>query len=348
MPPSLSRKKPEESKPQLINFMHHPGCSDPNCFLPACINEKLRKSHVQNCTKRLECCDICKQLERATGHPRTMVVNAMACPLASPGIQESDKLAGSPAATELGSQNEDELSIIRIVNLPTTPQENTQRPHMTFQDMDGGETLAGNLNHSKDGGTSNAVVARHKTLVVPYHAQLKQEQNDPTYLERTSCFETERQQCFDTMPKLEVLCKALKALGSVIELVKSSELEVHAIPLLEQALAEMKVTAQTRLDGRVRARATLLPMANTAAVMEHCETDVGRAGSQWIPFPPSIEPPLPQPPSSAELIIPGCLSFMRSSPTRPSDKADDMIDLYEDTTGDVDTDLLYSVEELLG
>lgn len=150
------------------------------------------------------------------------------------------------------------------------------------------------------------------------------------------------------MPKLEVLCKALKALGTVIELVKSSELEVHAIPLLEQALAEMKITAQIRLDGGARAQATLLPLANTAAVMEYCDTDSGRAGSQWIPSPPSIEPPLPQPPPSTELMIPGCLSFTRSSLTRLSDKADTMVGLYEDMTGDVDADLLYSVEELLG
>lgn len=348
MPPSLSRKEPEENKPQLINLTHHPGCSDPNCFLPACINEKLRNSHVQKCTKRLEHCDICKQLERVTGHPRKLVMNTMACPPVNPGIQDSDRSAASSAKKELESQKDDELSIIRIVNIPTTPPKNTQQPHAPFHNMDGGETLTGALNHLNDGGSSNSLIARDKMHVIPYHTQVKQEQNDPTSLERTNCFATERQQHFDTMPKLEVLCKALKALGTVIELVKSSELEVHAIPLLEQALAEMKITAQIRLDGGARAQATLLPLANTAAVMEYCDTDSGRAGSQWIPSPPSIEPPLPQPPPSTELMIPGCLSFTRSSLTRLSDKADTMVGLYEDMTGDVDTDLLYSVEELLG
>lgn len=346
MPPSLSRRKPEENKPQLINLTHHPGCSDPNCFLPACVNEKLRNSHLQKCTK--ESCDICKQLERVTGHPRKMIMNTMACPPVNPGIQDSDRSAASPAKKELESQKSDELSIIRIVNIPTTPKKNTQQPHAPVHNMNGGETLAGTLNHSNVGGSSNSIIARAKTPVVPYYTQLKQEQNDPVSLETTSCFEIERQQHFDTMPKLEVLCKALKALGTVIELVKSSELEVHAIPLLEQALAEMKITAQTRLDCGARAQATLLPLANTAAVMEYCDTDLGRAGSQWIPSPPSIEPPLPQPPPSTELMIPGCLSFMRSSLTRLSDKADTMVGLYDDMTGDVDTDLLYSVEELLG
>ncbi|XP_068702438.1 uncharacterized protein [Montipora foliosa] len=371
MPPSLSRMKQEDSNHslgnQLTNVLHQPGCSDPNCFLPACINVKLLKSHAQRCKKNRKRCDICKQLPSGEEDQGLSMGNTLQCTPPANAMKDCDMQPRSFPPTEVETQNtDDEISIIRIVRVPESPKKDLQ-PSQQFQNMVSCNTAAANPN-CLDYGSCNAVIPRDKMTVTAHHLQHQGqqllEQSGPISLQIINNLKNEtKPACSQVMlptssqvmiPRLEVLCKALQALTTVIQLVKSYALEMHAIPLLEQALAEMKVSALTHLD--CNAKPTTLPIINTSVVMEYCESDKSREESEGLPLslPQTNSSLSPSPSSSAGLIKLECLSptIGPPSPDVPSNKGNTVEDLYEGMIGEIDVDpedvLLDFVEELLG
>ena len=96
-------------------------------------------------------------------------------------------------------------------------------------------------------------------------------------------------------PPLEVLCNTLQALNTFIRLASSSQLELQVIPLLEQALADMKVTALKRLDLEGGISPIPVPLRNSPVVMEYCDTEACIPDNQWL----RVQPPPPPPPPLA-------------------------------------------------
>jgi len=108
-------------------------------------------------------------------------------------------------------------------------------------------------------------------------------------------------------PPLEVLCNALQALNTVVQLVTASELEVHLIPILRQALAGMEAVVIKRLEGSIASRPLMLD--SSPMVLDNLEHDATKPDNQWktsllasatpSSAPPSAPPPPPLSSSSS-------------------------------------------------
>ena len=364
MPPSVTPIKPEDDEPGLTNqstrfvgnVVHSsPVCTDPNCVLPACVNTKLLKSHLQKCKKKIEHCDICKQLKSGAEEREMLMPDALACPSLNP-IKHRDVQLKEIITPDV--QSDDEISIIKVVSGDNRRKKNPSEPRLSSQQMAPCDA-AGNSSNSLEQSSCTAVIPLdHKPTIscsLQQQQQQQQQQNSLIALQLNGAINP----CNPIiLPNLEVLCKALQALNTVIQLVKSSELEMHAIPLLEQALAEMKITALNRVDEK--RKPTPFPITSTPIVMEYCESDITGGENQWLPL-QSVESPQLPPPSSASLppsvgsVVTewqsSASSMMLSSAT-PSYKANSVLELCEDVTDQIDFDqdtiLLDFVEELLG
>lgn len=318
---------------------------------------KLRKSHLQSCRKKIEHCDLCQKLKSSIEEKGTLLANAMAgIPLSQP------RKAFSP-----DSDGDEDVKIIKVVRGVNKPKKGLPESRPSGQQAMNCDEVRNNPK-AVEQGTCTAVMPLDKTAV---SCSLQhQEQKHLSNLQLINGPNGDIIPCNQVLqPHLEVLCGALKALNTVIQLVKSSQLEMHAIPLLEQALADMKITALNRLDGQIGP--TPLPLVNTSIVMEYCESDISSAENQWIPLqsppPPSAPPPPtpqapPPPPLSTSLLplsAPGSAVTVWQSPlpsTTPAFKAkfnaNPVVEIYGDVTDDFDFDqdslLLDFVEELLG
>lgn len=362
MPPSVTPIKPQDDEPALTNqstrFVDNvvhpsPVCTDPNCVLPACVNTKLLKSHLQKCKKKIEHCDICKQLKSGAEERETLMPVALACPSLNP-IKHCDVQLKEIITPDV--QSDDEISIIKVVSGDIRHKKNLSEPRLSSQQM-APCNAAGNSSNSLEQSSCTAVIPLdHKPTISCslQQQQQQQEQNSLIALQLNGAINPYNQ---IILPNLEVLCKALQALNTVIQLVKSSELEMHAIPLLEQALAEMKITALNRVDEN--RKPSPFPITSTPIVMEYCESDITSGENQWLPLQSVESSQLP--PSSASLLPPvgsvvtewqSSASSMMLSSAVPPYKANSVLELYEDVTDQVefdqDTILLDFVEELLG
>ena len=361
MPPSVTPIKPQDDEPALTNqstrfvgnVVHSsPVCTDPNCVLPACVNTKLLKSHLQKCKKKIEHCDICKQLKSGAQERETLMPDVLACPSLNP-IKHCDVQLKEIITPDV--QSDDEISIIKVVSSDNRRKKNLSEPRLSSQQMAPCDAVGNSSNSLEQSSCTAVIPLDHKPTISCSLQQQQQEQNSLIALQLNGAINPCNQ---IILPNLEVLCKALQALNTVIQLVKSSELEMHVIPLLDQALAEMKITALNRVDEN--RKPTPFPITSTPIVMEYCESDITGGENQWLPL-QSVESPQLPPPSSASLLPPvGSVvtewqssgsSMMLSSAAAPY-KANSVLELYEDVTDQVefdqDTILLDFVEELLG
>lgn len=358
MPPCLKPMKPphfeqSEFRPSTNGGkgVHPAGCSDPNCFLPACINIKLRKSHLQRCKKKSENCDICKQLTRGTDEKATLttypwLVHPPVSPAEHGDVQARER-------TTPDDQSDEEISIIKIITGFDSPKKNLPESYH-FSPQVAVHDVVGSNQNSPEQRVYNAIVPHDKRGINFCLQQQQQEQSSLIAMQLSNALDGNITPCNQViMPKLEVLCKALQALNTVIQLVKSSQLELHAIPLLEQALAEMKITAFNRLDDKIRP--TPLPITSTPVVMEYCESEVTGEENRWLPL-QSPEPPLTPSPSSASSSPPSSAgplgteyppSLGMSSSRTALYKTNSVVELCEDVA-DPDSILLDFMEELLG
>ena len=355
MPPSITPIKPQDDELTLTNqstrfvgnVVHSsPLCTDPNCVLPACVNTKLMKSHFQKCKKKTEHCDICKHLKSGAEEGQTLMSDALACPALNPmkhrDVQTREKIITPDV------QSDDEVSIIKVVRGDSRPKKSLSENCLSSQQM----TLCGAVGNSSislEQSSCTAVIPLDHKPTISCSLQQQQQQ-----LEQNSLIAVQLNGAINPcnqiiLPNLEVFCKALQALNTVIQLVKSSQLEMHTIPLLEQALAEMKITALNRVDEK--RRPTPFPITSTPIVMEYCESDITGAENQWLPL-QSVESSQPSPPTSSSPLPPvgpvvtewqySASSMALSSATSSYEDVTDQIDFDQDTI------LLDFVEELLG
>ena len=299
----------------LDELIHPPGCSDPNCLLPSCINIKLRRNHLQTCRKRAGRCDICKLLKS----------------------NEPDGLNGSPpsqsvkhpkrnpkqAPTRAFTQNED-VDIVKVVKAGDRQENNfpeSQSSLLSKQLMS--SHALGEKPASRAHISCSAVLARGETAVNFQHQeqkhfgtlQLGEKVNDGGLAIQGS------NQVVQS--PLEVLCNALQALNTVIQLVAVSQLEMHVIPIFRQALAGMEAAVLKRLEENIGPRPLMLN--NSPMVLGYFDNDITKPDTQWMtsllasttplllssspPPPPAPPPPLSSSSSSSSL------SSLSSSPS---------------------------------
>lgn len=263
----------------LVKVVHQPGCLDPNCLLPSCINIKMQRSHLQTCTKTPGTCDVCKQLKSSA--------KKAVLPFS---------LRGSPSTqpTSWKDEEDDEVTIIEVTpNIARdNPKMNQQISTMKTMNSD---TAYNNLKNLQQ--VSYDSVTRQDKAAVRYGFSNQAQMRPGTF--QFSNFNSLNTSSQAFQPPLEVLCNTLQALNTFIRLASSSQLELQVIPLLEQALADMKVTARKRLD--LEGGISPMPVPrNSSVVMEYCDTDACIPDNQWLrvqppppPPPPPVSPPFP-------------------------------------------------------
>lgn len=342
----------------LDDVVHPPGCSDPKCLLPSCINMKLRKSHLQKCRKKNGRCDICKELKSGDQEMGALMANTLVRAPLSP----TKRRKVQPSQTYTPEvKPDDDVRIIKVVTDGNKQEKNLQGSRRSTGQKIKSSDAEKNRPKALEQGPCNAVIPIDKTAITCSLQEQGSKRLDALQLRNHGDISASNQV---VQPPLEVLCNALQALNTVIQLVKSSQLEIHAIPLLEQALAEMKVTALNRLDEKIRP--TFFPLINTSIVMEYSGRDACavKAENQWLPLqssPPQMLPPPPStllPPSSAGSAVapwqsPSTMTSSVTPPYKTKFDSNPVVELFGDVTDEFNFDdqdiiLLDFVEELLG
>lgn len=348
----------------LDNVIHPRGCLDPNCLLPLCINMKLQKSHLETCKKKPGSCDICKNVKSGQEQGE-MMTNAHALvrtPLTPVNLK---KISSKQTSTYTSKdQGDEDISIIKVVTGNKKRENNLPEAHPCSQQIVTGDIVQSNQK-TLEQASCTAVIPHDKTAISCIFPH--QEQMRPSALQFNTNLNSDINTCNQvTQPPLEVLCNALQALNTVTKLAKSSQLELHVIPLLEQVLADMKLTALNRLNEKKRPAP--LPLINTSFVMEYCESN--EAGNQLLPMqsstlptPPTTPPTPPTPPTSSSQVTSArsAVTTWQSPMTEVSassmafpykTKSNSTLDIYGDVITDefgFDQDImLFDVDELLG
>ena len=196
--------------------------------------------------------------------------------------------------TSLKDEEDDEVTIIEVTpNIARdNPKMNQQISTMKTMNSD---TAYNNLKNLQQ--VSYDSVTRQDKAAVRYGFSNQAQMRPGTF--QFSNFNSLNTSSQAFQPPLEVLCNTLQALNTFIRLASSSQLELQVIPLLEQALADMKVTARKRLD--LEGGISPMPVPrNSSVVMEYCDTDACIPDNQWLrvqpppsPPPPPVSPPFP-------------------------------------------------------
>lgn len=186
--------------------------------------------------------------------------------------------------TSLKDEEDDEVTIIEVTPNIAIDNPNMNQQKSTMKTMNS-DTAYNNLKNLQQ--VPYDFVTRQDKAAVRYGFS-NQVQMRPGNFQINSL--STSSQAFQT--PLEVLCNTLQALNTFITLASSSQLELQVIPLLEQALADMKVTALKRLDLAGGISPIPVPFRNASVVMEYCDTDACIPNNQWL----RVQPPLPPPP----------------------------------------------------
>ena len=192
--------------------------------------------------------------------------------------------------TSLKDEEDDEVTIIEVAPNIALDNPNMNRQKSTMKTMNSA-TAYNNLKNLQQVPYDS--VTRQDKAAVRYGFS-NQVQMPPGNFQINSL--NTSSQAFQT--PLEVLCNTLQALNTFITLASSSQLELQVIPLLEQALADMKVTALKRLDLEGGISPIPVPFRNASVVMEYCDTDACIPNNQWLRVQPPPAPPPPPFPSS--------------------------------------------------
>ncbi|KAJ7371807.1 hypothetical protein OS493_023148 [Desmophyllum pertusum] len=291
----------------LVEIIHQPGCSDPNCLLPSCINLKLRRNHIQTCRKKSGRCDICKLLK--SDLPDTLI--------GSPPSQSvrRQKTKSRQTTTQAFPQNED-INIVKVVK--AGDKHETKLPESQPRFLSKQMTTYGTVGDhpaTREQALGSAVLPHDPTAVNFQHQQ--QMHLGTTTLQLSTAIQGSNQVM---QPPLEVLCNALQALNTVIQLVTSSQLEMHLIPIFRQALAGMEAAVMERLEGKTGPGPLMLN--NSPLVLGYFEHDA--TNNQWTTSMLASPTPL-SPPSGASSTTsmtssppPAPLSSSSSSSSSPS------------------------------
>lgn len=279
----------------LDELIHPPGCSDPNCLLPSCINIKLRRNHLQTCRKKKGRCDICKILTS------NLSTDALVSPLPSPPVKPQRKKAREAAATQA------DVSITTDVAAGKKQEKIT--PESPFHSLRKEITSFDAVEESpapRQQGLSMAVLPYvDRAGSFQHHGQNTVQLS--TSLNDGDCTPTQGRQDQVIQSPLEVLCNALQTLNTVIQMVTSNQLEMHAIPIFRQALAGMELTVFKRFEGNIGASSLDNPMT-----MDYFENGTSKVENQWATS--SVAAAIPMLPSSS---LPTSYSLPSSASSRP-------------------------------
>ena len=245
----------------LNELIHPPGCSDPNCLLPSCINIKLRKNHLQTCRKKKGRCDICKILT-------SNLTSGLASPFPEPpALPPPRRKLGGTAATQ-GDANVSARNGQKKI-LPEPKFVNVRKETASFDCL------------------KKIPAPRYESLsmaILPYvdRSSSFQPQGQNTVQHSTNlngnCKSIQALQEQAIQQPLEVLCNALQGLNTVIQMVTSNQLEIEAIPIFKQALASMESTVSKRSKGNVITRS----FDNPRPMMMDCfENGTVKVENQW-------------------------------------------------------------------
>ena len=192
--------------------------------------------------------------------------------------------------TSSKDEEDDEVTIIEVTpNIARdNPKMNRQISTMKTMNSDTTYNNLKNLQH-----VSYDSVTRQDKAAVRYGFPNQAQMRQGTF--QLSNFNSLNTSSQAFQPPLEVLCNTLQALNTFIRLASSSQLELQVIPLLEQALADMKVTALKRLDLEGGISPIPVPLRNSPVVMEYCDTDACIPDNQWLRVQPPPPPPPPPP-----------------------------------------------------
>ena len=268
----------------LDELIHPPGCSDPNCLLPECINIKLRRNHIQTCRKKTGRCDICRLL-------KSNLTDTLIDPPSDQFVKNS-RMKPKHTSTRAFPQNED-VNIVKVVKASDKQEKNLQGAQSSKQITT--YRAVGEKPATREYSSCSAVLP-HGERVFNFrpeeqkHLGILQLSNDGIAMQGRNKV---------VQPPLEVLCNALQALNTVVQLVTASELEVHLIPILRQALAGMESAVIKRLEGSIGSRPLML--SNSPMVLDDLEHDATKPDSQWKTLllasaTPSSAPPSAPPP----------------------------------------------------
>ena len=284
----------------LNELIHPPGCSDPNCLLPECINIKLRRNHIQTCRKKAGRCDICRLL-------KSNLTDTLVGPPSDQFVKNS-RMKPKHTSTRAFLPNED-VNIVKVVKASdrqkkNLPESQSCKQITTYHTV--GEKPA-TREHS-----SCSAVLPHGEAVVHFRPEEQKHLGIVQLSNKVNDHSIAIQGRNDVVQQpLEVLCNALQALNTVVQLVAVSELEVHLIPILRQALAGMEAAVIKRLEGSIGSRPLMLN--NSPMVLDYLENDATKPDNQWKALllasttpllqssspPPSAPPPPPLSSSSS-------------------------------------------------
>lgn len=281
-----SRKALTGSQAMGLNeLIHPPGCSDPNCLLPSCINIKLRRNHLQTCRKKRGRCDICRILT-------SNLTNALAGPFPDPPAlppprRKLRESAATRADVNVSTGNSQEKMI-------TEPKFSNARKKMASSD-----------------GVEERSAPRYEglsTAVLPYvdrNSSFQPQGRNTMQLSTNlngdfKSIEAQQEQAIQQ--PLEVLCNALQALNTVIQMLTSNQLEIQAIPIFKQAVASM----ESAVLKRSKENNATSSFDNPRPMMMDCsENGTTKVENQWNRPVVAIDIPMLQSsPSSASFIQP--------------------------------------------
>lgn len=275
----------------LVGLIHPPGCSDPNCLLPECINIKLRKNHLQTCRKKTGRCDICRLL-------RSNLTDALVGPPSHQFVKNSG-MKPKHTLTRAFSQNED-VNIVKVVKASDRQEKSLQGAQSSKQITT--YRAVGEKPPTREYSSCSAVLPHGETVVnfrpeEQKHLGILQLSNK---VGNDSIAMQGRNKV--VQPPLEVLCNALQALNTVVQLVTASELEVHLIPILRQALAGMETAVIKRLEGSIGSRSLMLN--SSPMVLDNLEQDATKPDDQWKTLLQASATPSSAPPSAPSSVRP--------------------------------------------
>ena len=291
----------------LVELIHPPGCSDPNCLLPDCINIKLRRNHIQTCRKKTGRCDICRLL-------KSNLTDTLIGPPSDQFVKNS-RMKPKHTSARAFPQNED-VNIVKVVKASDKQEKNLQGAQSSKQITT--YRAVGEKPATREYISCSAVLP-HGQTVVNFRPE---EQKHLGILQLSNKVGNDsiatQGRNMVVQPPLEVLCNALQALNTVVQLVTASELEMHLIPILRQALAGMEAAVIKRLEGSIGSRPLML--SNSPMVLDNLELDATRPDSQWetsllaSATPPSAPPSAPPLSSSSSSSSSSSLSSPPLSP----------------------------------